>query len=53
MDIATSLQGDAITAQMTYNQVPGGPQYVEQAVVNAPSKNVVMQINNSNFVKQP
>jgi hypothetical protein len=49
---ATSLDGDAITGTVTYALTKDGLKYPAQIQVNAPAKNVVVVVQNYNFIKQ-
>ena len=48
----TALNGDAVSGQVTYGAVPGGPQYAAQTLVNVPAKEVSATMENFNFIKQ-
>jgi hypothetical protein len=40
---------DAVTLQVNFQTLPGGPNYVAQTVLNAPAKNIEVQTTSSNF----
>ena len=48
----TTLQGDTVHANVVYGKVAGGPQYASQISVSVPAKEVLMVVQNFNYVKQ-
>lgn len=44
-----SDQKDAVTLQVNFQTLPGGPNYVAQTVLNAPAKKVQVQTTNSGY----
>jgi hypothetical protein len=49
--ITTSYEQNPVTATANYAMLPGGQVYMAQAIVNYPAKQVVVQIDNSNYQK--
>ena len=47
--IATTYQGDPVTTTANYAMLPGGQVYMAQAILNYPKKEVVVEIDNSNY----
>jgi hypothetical protein len=49
--VKTYMSGpsDAVTLQVNFQTLPGGPNYVAQTVLDAPAKNIQVQTTSSNF----
>jgi hypothetical protein len=47
--IATTYEGDPVTVIANYAMLPSGQVYMAQAILNYPKKEVVVQIDNSNY----
>jgi hypothetical protein len=47
--IATTYQGDPVTTTANYAMLPSGQVYMAQAILNYPKKEVVVEIDNSNY----
>jgi len=47
--IATTYEGNPVTTTANYNTLQSGQVYMAQAILNYPKKNVVVQIDNSNY----
>jgi hypothetical protein len=48
----TALDGDAVSGQVEFGQVEGGPQYAARITVEVPSKKVAAKIENFNYQRQ-
>jgi len=48
----TVLDEDAVSGQLDFGQVPGGPQYAARVIVNVPGKDVSATIENFNYQRQ-
>ena len=48
----TVLDKDAVSGQVDFAQVAGGPQYASRVTINVPSKEVTSKIENFNYQKQ-
>jgi hypothetical protein len=42
-------QKDAVTLQITFETLPGGPNYVSQTLLSAPAKSIQVQTTSSNY----
>jgi hypothetical protein len=49
--ITTNYEQNPVTATVNYSMLPSGQVYMAQAIVNYPAKQVVVQIDNSNYQK--
>jgi hypothetical protein len=47
--IATTYEGNPVTTTANYAMLPGGQVYMAQAILNYPKKEVVVEIDNSNY----
>jgi hypothetical protein len=47
--IATTYEGNPVTTTANYAMLPSGQVYMAQAILNYPKKEVVVQIDNSNY----
>jgi hypothetical protein len=47
--IATTYEGNPVTTTANYSTLPSGQVYMAQAILNYPKKQVVVQIDNSNY----
>ena len=47
--IATSYENNPVTVTANYAMLPSGQVYMAQAILNYPKKEVVTQIDNSNY----
>jgi thioredoxin reductase len=47
--IATTYEGNPVTTTANYSMLPSGQVYMAQAILNYPKKQVVVQIDNSNY----
>jgi hypothetical protein len=47
--IATTCEGNPVTTTANYSTLQSGQVYMAQAILNYPKKNVVVQIDNSNY----
>lgn len=47
--IATTYEGNPVTATSNYSMLPSGEVYMAQTILNYPKKEVVVQIDNSNY----
>ncbi len=47
--IATTYEGNPVTTTANYAMLPSGQVYMAQAILNYPKKQVVVQIDNSNY----
>ena len=48
-EIATTYEGNPVTTTANYAMLPSGQVYMAQAVLNYPKKEVVVEIDNSNY----
>ena len=47
--IATTYEGNPVTVIANYAMLPSGQVYMAQAILNYPKKEVVVEIDNSNY----
>jgi regulatory protein YycI of two-component signal transduction system YycFG len=47
--IATTYEGNPVTTTANYAMLPGGQVYMAQAILTYPKKEVVVEIDNSNY----
>jgi hypothetical protein len=51
-NFATQLNGDTLNGQVHFGAVPGGPRYASQVNVTVPAKQLQMQVDNFDYVRQ-
>jgi len=49
--IVSTYEGNPVTATANYGMLPTGQVYMAQAIVNYPKKEVVVQLDNSNYTR--
>ena len=48
----TNMEGDEISGKVDYKQVQGGPQYAARTVIEVPTKDFSIKIENYDYIKQ-
>ncbi len=48
----TNMEGDEISGKVDYKQVQGGPQYAARTVIDVPTKEFSIKIENYDYIKQ-